>query len=82
VSAVLTDGPDPGTDPVGYAEAQIQPLRQIQTADAALGQAVSALATAYSGYVTANGTSKTATATLNVAINQINKLCPGAGATP
>jgi hypothetical protein len=82
VSAVLTDGPDPGTDPVGYAEAQVQPLRQIQTADAVLGQAVTALATAYSGYVTANGTSKTATATLTAAINRVNKLCPGAGATP
>jgi hypothetical protein len=81
VSAVLSDGPDPGADPVGYAEAQIQPLRQIHTSDATLGQAVSALATAYSGYYTTNGTSKTATATLTSAINQINKLCPGAGAT-
>jgi hypothetical protein len=81
VSAVLSDGPDPGADPVGYAEAQIQPLRQIRTSDATLGQAVSALATAYSGYFTTNGTSKTATATLTAAINRINTLCPGAGAT-
>jgi hypothetical protein len=81
VSAVLTNGPDPGADPVGYAEAQIQPLRQIRTSDVTLGAAVSALATAYSGYVTTNGTSKTATATLTTAVNQINKLCPGAGAT-
>lgn len=82
VSAVLADGPDSDTDPLGYAEAQIQPLRQIHTADAGLGQAVSALATAYSGYYTANGASKTATATLTGAIKQINKLCPGLGATP
>jgi hypothetical protein len=81
VSAVLTNGPDPGTDPVGYAEAQIQPLRQIHTVDAALGTAVSTLATAYSGYYAASGKSKTATAALTAAINQINKLCPGAGAT-
>jgi hypothetical protein len=82
VSAVLTDGPDPGTDPVGYAEAQIQPLRQIHTSDAVLGQAVTALATAYNGYFATNGKDKTAAATLTAAINQINKLCPGAGATP
>jgi hypothetical protein len=82
VSAVLTDGPDPGADPVGYAEAQVQPLRQIHTSDPTLGNAVSALATAYSGYYTTNGTSKTVTATLTAAINRINSLCPGAGATP
>ena len=33
VSAVLSDGPDPDADPVGYAEAQIQPLHQIHTSD-------------------------------------------------
>jgi hypothetical protein len=82
VSAVLTNGPDPGTDPVGYAEAQVQPLRQIHTSDATVGQAVTALATAYDGYFTTNGKDKTATVTLTAAISQINKLCPGAGATP
>jgi hypothetical protein len=82
VSTVLTNGPDPGTDPVGYAEAQILPLRQVRAADAALGQAVVGLADAYSSYSAADGTSKTATATLTAAIKQINSLCPGAGATP
>src|SRR5580658_9784510 len=33
VSAVLADGPDPDSDPVGYAEAQILPLRQVHTSD-------------------------------------------------
>jgi hypothetical protein len=82
VDAVLTDGPDPGTDPVGYAEAQVQPLEQIHTTDATVGGAITGLATAYNAYYTANGKDKTANATLNTAINQINKLCPGAGATP
>jgi hypothetical protein len=82
VSTVLTNGPDPDADPVGYAEAQILQLRQVRTADTTLGQAITGLADAYSGYSAANGTSKTAKATLTAAINRINSLCPGAGATP
>jgi len=81
VSTLLTNGPDPDADPVGYAEAQVLPLRQVHTADATLGQAISTLANAYSGYSAAHGTSKTATATLTAAISRINALCPGAGAT-
>jgi hypothetical protein len=82
LTAVLTNGPDPGADPVGYAEAQILPLRQIRTPDAALSTAIGGLASAYSGYSAADGTGKTTTATLTAAINRINSLCPGAGATP
>jgi hypothetical protein len=81
VSAVLADGPDPDADPVGYAQAQILPLRQIRTSDATVGKAIVTLAGAYSSYSAANGTNKTITATLNGAINRINALCPGAGAT-
>ena len=80
VSAVLTNGPDPGADPVGYAQAQILPLRQVHTSDTALQKAIDSLASAYSGYSTTNGASKPATATANAAIAEINKLCPGAGA--
>lgn len=47
VSAVLSDGPDPDADPVGYAEAQILPLRQISVSNQALHGAVSQLADAY-----------------------------------
>jgi hypothetical protein len=82
VTAVLTDGPDPGADPVGYAEAQVLPLRQVQTSDATLGAAMGALAGAYSSYSAADGKSTAATATLNAAISKINTLCPDAGATP
>jgi hypothetical protein len=81
VSAVLTDGPDPGADPVGYAEAQILPLRQISTTDTLVHQAISNLANAYSAYSASNGTSKPATTTLNIAISKINKICPSAGAS-
>ena len=33
VGDALSNGPDPDTDPVGYAEAQIQPLRQIHATE-------------------------------------------------
>jgi hypothetical protein len=81
VAAVLTDGPDPGADPVGYAEAQILQLRQIKTPDATIQQAIDNLANAYTGYSTADGKSKAATATANATIAKINGLCPDAGAT-
>jgi hypothetical protein len=81
VAAVLTDGPDPGADPVGYAEAQILQLRLIKTPDATIQRAIDNLASAYSGYSAADGKSKAATATASAAIAKINDLCPGAGAT-
>jgi hypothetical protein len=81
VSAVLSDGPDPGADPVGYAEAQVKPLRQIHTSDSTLSSAITMLADEYSSYYTANGRGSSVNAALTTAINKINKLCPGAGAT-
>jgi hypothetical protein len=47
VSAVLSDGPDPTADPVGYAEAQIVPLRAVRTDDVSLRQVLGQLADAY-----------------------------------
>lgn len=79
VGDALSDGPDPDADPVGYAEAQIQPLRQIHAASPVLAQAITTLAGAYSSYYAANGTGAAKTA-LNTAIKKINKLCPHAGA--
>jgi hypothetical protein len=81
VAAVLSDGPDSGTDPVGYAEAQIAPLRQIHPANPTLSNAITALANDYSSYYTANGKGSSVNSALNTAINKINALCPGAGAT-
>ena len=81
VSAVLTDGPDPGADPVGYAEAQILQLRLIHTPDSTIQQAINGLASAYSGYSTTDGKNKAATEAATAAIAKINKLCPSAGAT-
>jgi hypothetical protein len=81
VDAALSDGPDPGADALGYAEAQILPLEQIHAADPTLNTAISTLAGAYQSYYAAQGKGKTATSALNTAINRINALCPGAGAT-
>lgn len=77
VSAVLADGPDPDADPVGYAEAQIDPLRGIHTQDAALQSAIGKLAGAYEQFFTSNG-SHTAKEAVAVASSKINDLCPGA----
>jgi hypothetical protein len=77
VSAVLSDGPDPGADPVGYAEAQILPLRQIHTSDKALQTAIDSLASAYQQVSSTNGAA-TATHAATEAGNKVNAICPGA----
>jgi hypothetical protein len=77
VAAVLSDGPDPGADPVGYALAQVLPLRQIHTGDAALQKAIDALASAYEEVYQTKG-SKTANTAVTKASNQVNAICPGA----
>jgi hypothetical protein len=77
VSAALSDGPDPDADPVGYAEAQVIPLRQIHTQDTALRDAIGRLAAAYQDFFTSNGT-KTAKEAVSVASSEITSICPGA----
>ncbi len=78
VSAVLSDGPDPGADPVGYAEAQILPLGQIHTSDARLRTAIDKLASAYRAFFDSNGSSPSAKLAVASASKQINSFCPGA----
>jgi hypothetical protein len=80
VSAVLSDGPDPTEDPVGYAEAQILPLRQVHTSDPQLRAAIGKLASAYAAFFADNGKSEAATSAVLAAAAHMNKLCPGAGA--
>jgi hypothetical protein len=77
VAAVLTDGPDPGADPVGYALAQIKPLQAIQTSDASLRGAIVGLASAYQRFYDDNGT-KAAAAVVISAGSRVDKFCPGA----
>jgi hypothetical protein len=78
VSAVLSDGPDPDADPVGYAEAQILPLRQISAPDQALRAAISQLAGAYQKLFATNGKSSNAKEAVAVASSKLNSICPGA----
>jgi hypothetical protein len=77
VSAVLSDGPDPRADPVGYAEAQVLPLRQIQTSDTRLRHAVDDLASAYDRLYTSRG-AKRAEQAVSQAGNAVDAICPGA----
>jgi uncharacterized heparinase superfamily protein len=77
VAAVLSDGPDPGVDPVGYAEAQVLPLRQIRTSQKPLQEMIDKLASAYRAFSSENGSRGTKTA-VNAASRQIDAACPGA----
>ncbi len=77
VVAVLSDGPDPDADPVGYALAQIKPLRAIQTSNESLRSAISGLASAYQTFYDDNGT-KAATALVTSAGDRVDKFCLGA----
>ena len=78
VSAVLSDGPDPDADPVGYAEAQVIPLRRINAPDQALRGAIGQLADAYQQFFASNGKSSNAKEAIAAASKKLNSLCPGA----
>jgi hypothetical protein len=77
VAAVLSDGPDPSVDPVGYAEAQVLPLRQIHTSQEPLQEMIDKLASAYHEFSSEHG-SRSAKAFVTVAGRQIDAVCPGA----
>jgi hypothetical protein len=78
VSGVLSDGPDPDADPVGFAEAHILLLRQISTTDQALHGALSQLADANQKLVASKGKSANAKEAIAVASKKLNSICPGA----
>jgi hypothetical protein len=78
LGAALSDGPDPAADPVGYAEAQIKPLRAIQTSDQALRAAIRELAAAYARVFASNGASSAAGKAVTAAVRRVNAICPGA----
>lgn len=76
VNALLSEGPDPQADPVGYAEAQIRPLRQLRSSDPALRTAISELASAYASLFASNGAPAAASA-VAAASHRIDAICPG-----
>jgi hypothetical protein len=77
VLAVLSDGPDPDADPVGYALSQIAPLGQIKTSDNALAQRLSDLITADRALVRSSGSDHAATKSIAKDDAALNKVCPG-----
>jgi hypothetical protein len=79
VADVLADGPDSDADPVGYAQAQVLPLRQLTIGDATLHQAVLTLSNAYETFSTSSSSTRAASsAAVTKAENEVNKICPQA----
>ena len=79
VSDVLSDGPDPDADPVGYAEAQVLPLHQLKLADGTLSRAVRQLDAAYKSFSSTNGAGgKAAAGKVSAAEKAVNAVCPNA----
>jgi hypothetical protein len=78
VSDVLSDGPDPDSDSVGYAQAQVLPLGQLTITDPALRSAVAQLDAAYKAFSSSSGSAQTQDAVkVSSAESTLNKLCPG-----
>jgi hypothetical protein len=77
VAAVLGNGPDPGEDPLGYAEAQILPLRTVGTTGTAMHREVVALSDAYGQFESTNGSAAAASA-VERASARLDATCPGA----
>jgi hypothetical protein len=77
VEAVLSDGPEPEADPVGYAQAQVLPLRQIHTSDEKLHEEIDTLAAAYQAFYSTHAASPAKSA-VTTASKAIDTICPGA----
>jgi hypothetical protein len=78
VEAVLSDGPERAADPVGYAQAQVLPLRQIHTSDMKLHEAIDRLAGAYQAFSAGPSAEHTAKSAVTAAADGVDALCPGA----
>jgi hypothetical protein len=75
--AVLSDGPDPGADPVGYALSQIAPLGRIHTSDHAVATTISQLIAADRALVASKGDDHPASKAITRADASLNTVCPG-----
>ena len=80
VEAVLSDGPEAAADPVGYAQAQVLPLRQIRTSDRELRAAIDRLASAYQTVYLDGRVEPAAKRAVSSAAAGLDQLCPGAAA--
>jgi hypothetical protein len=78
LNAVLSDGPDPGADPVGYALSQILPLQQqVHSSDTAVMATVDQLIAADQAFYDTKGDDKSAAATIQKDYAALNRACPG-----
>jgi hypothetical protein len=77
LNAVLSDGPDPGADPVGYALSQILPLRAVHSSDHSVIGTVDQLIAADQELVHSNGSDKAAAAAIEKSDHTLNQACPG-----
>jgi hypothetical protein len=77
LNGVLSDGPDPTADPVGYALSQIRPLAGIHTSDGAVATTVGKLDSADQTLVRTNGRDSSAKADITQAFKKLNQACPG-----
>jgi hypothetical protein len=76
IAAALADGPDSDADPLGYAEAQVLPLRHIATSNAAQQRDLLTLSRAYHQFFVSGGTAS-ANAVVHRALATVQSLCPG-----
>lgn len=77
ILAVLSDGPDPDADPVGYALSQIKPLGQIATSDHSVRVTLDKLIAADRSLVNSNGSDHAAKTAIARADKALNTACPG-----
>ncbi len=77
VAAVLTNGPSPAVDPVGYAEAQIRLLTEVRIGDPALRHDVERLDRAYRQVFETDG-SPSAVSAARTASARLDAACPQA----
>jgi hypothetical protein len=77
VLAVLSDGPDPDADPVGYALSQILPLGKVQTSDQTVHTDLTTLIAGDRKLVNSNGSDHAAKTAIKKADASLNAVCPG-----
>jgi hypothetical protein len=77
VADVLSNGPDPGADPVGYAEAQIRLLGAVHATNPALARAISRLDADFRAEYT-HGATPAARHAVATGRKDIDRYCPGA----
>jgi hypothetical protein len=77
VLAVLSDGPDPDADPVGYALSQILPLGKIHTSDQTVRADLSSLIAGDRRLVSSKGRDRAAKTAIKKADDALNAVCPG-----